>query len=87
MTIGIAGYVITGTKSVFTNMVLIFGVKFLNLFRFDRTPFPLFIVCLICVTKPLDVIFKPSSFPFLNVSISLSFTFIFLVFTWAIGII
>ena len=76
MTMDIGGYEITGIKSVLISVAFIFGVRLLNLLKFDRISFPLFVFFLICVTNPFEVRFKPRSFPDLQVSISLLFTLI-----------
>ncbi len=84
---GIDGYIITGIRRVFTSVDFILGVRPLNLLNCYKTPVPLFIVLLIWLTNPCVDILKPRSLPFLHVSISLPFTLMFLVLSYAMGII
>lgn len=85
--IGIVGYVSTGINKVLIKVVFSVGVKLLNLLSWDKTPLPLFIVFVIWPVKPVELILRPSSLPFLQVSISFQLTVIFWVLCCAIGII
>ncbi len=84
---GIDGYVITGIRKVYANVVFILGVKPLNLLSCDKIRLPLFIVLVIWLTNPCVDILKPRRFPFLLVSISLPFTLMLIILSCGMGII
>ena len=77
MHIGIAGYSSTGINKVLTKVVFSLGVKLLNLLSWLKIILPLFTVFVICLVKPVELMFRPSNLPFLQVSISLPLTMIF----------
>lgn len=84
---GIGGYSGTGMNNVLTSVVLILGVKLVNLLCLYTIALPSFLILIACPINLAECILKPSSLPSVLVLSSFAFIAIFLILRCAIGII